>query len=116
MIDSLNDESSYDTIFNILVESNILKIKKIKTQMNDHIDNQDHIRRFNNLPPYLDYTLYMLTKSFPVINKYLNNTVRILLLVDKYDIHPSIYQQIYANILFSIYKIKCRYLNIRSSF
>jgi len=74
--------------------------------MNDLIINLGHNQIFNDLPPYLDYTLYMLNKSFKILNKYNNQIIELLILVDKQDIHPSIFQSLYANIIFSIYIIE----------
>jgi len=103
MTDSLNNDSSYDDIFYILTDLNITKIKLIKFKMNDLIDNMNHNKKYNNLPPYLDYILYMLSISFTILNKYSDGIIQILLLVDNYDIHPSIFQSVFANIIFSIY-------------
>jgi len=103
MIDSIDDTLSYNEILDIMIKLNISKIKLIKTQMNNLINILNHIQQFNNLPPYLDYTLYMLVKSFPILNKYISDIIKILLLVDNYNIHPSIFLSLYANIIFSIY-------------
>jgi len=106
MVDTLNNNSSYDELFNVLIESNNNKIEKIKTEMNKHIIDLGYEIRYNELQPYLDYTLNLLTSSFPLIKKYHQKIIPILSLVNRYNIHPSIIQSLYANILFSIYIIE----------
>jgi len=103
MVESLKNDSSYDDIFKVLTDLNIMKVKLIKSNMNDLICKLDHRQTYNNLPPYLDYTLYMLNISFTILNKYNDKIISLLLLVDKQDIHPSIFQSLYANIIFSVY-------------
>ncbi len=103
MVESLDNDSTFENIFNVLVETNTSKIKQIKSQMNDLIESQDYRQSFNNLPPYLDYTLYMLTITYPIIKKYIKDVNKIISVIDNYTIHPSIFQFVYSNIIFSIY-------------
>ena len=99
----LNDNSTFEQIFNVLVETNILKIKQIKSKMNTLIEHKKYQQKYNDLEPFLDYTLYMLVKSYPILNKYIDNIIKILLIINRYLIHPSIYQLLFSNIIFSIY-------------
>lgn len=101
-MNQLNDNSTFENIYIVLIETNTTKITQLKCYMNDLIISQDYQLKFN-LPPYLDYTLYMLIKSFPIIDKYIDNVIKIISIIDKYMIHPSIFQHVYSNIIFSIF-------------
>ncbi len=103
MVHTLTNVSTFENIFQILTNLNITKIKLVKSKMNDLILKLDYKQSFNDLPPYLDYTLYLLNKSYKILNKYNNKIIQILLMIDKYDIHPSIIQSLYTNIIFSVY-------------
>jgi len=103
MVHTLTNDSTFENIFQILTNLNITKIKLVKSKMNDLILKLDYKQSFNDLPPYLDYTLYLLNKSYKILNKYNNKIIQILLMIDGYDIHPSIIQSLYTNIIFSIY-------------
>jgi hypothetical protein len=95
--------TNYINLYQVLIDTNINKIKTIKDQMNNYIDKIYQQKNYNNLPPYLDYMLYMLTKSFPIVHKYYTKIIPMLLLVNNLDIHPAIFQQLFTNILYSIF-------------
>lgn len=103
MVHTLTNDSTFENIFEILNNLNITKIKLTKSKMNDLILKLDYKKTFNDLPPYLDYTLYLLNKSYKILNKYNNKIIQILLIIDEYNIHPSIIQSLYTNIIFSVY-------------
>ena len=103
MVDNLSNDSSYIDIYNELVNINKEKNQLIKTKMNTLVNKLNFNRINLNLPIYLDYLLHMLKTSFPLIDPYKETIINTSLLIDKYDIHPYIYNSLFANILFSIY-------------
>ena len=81
--------TNYINLYQVLIDTNINKIKTIKDQMNNYIDKIYQQKNYNNLPPYLDYMLYMLTKSFPIVHKYYTKIIPMLLLVNNLEIQSS---------------------------
>jgi hypothetical protein len=103
MTSILEKTATYNDIYKLLVDTNNEKINKLKTNMNNYIDSLNYKNTYNILPKYGDYILYLLTKSFPVLNKYHKQIIQILLLIDSINIHPGIYQTLLVNILFSVF-------------
>ena len=102
----LNEKSSYNDIYKLLVDTNIEKINLIKNKMNTYVDTLDYENTYNILPINIDYILHLITKSFPILNKYHKQIIPILLLINSINIHPSIYQSLLPNILYSVYIIE----------
>lgn len=80
------------------VQSNSLKINKIKTLMSE----------LNN-KSYIEYLYDLLEQSYPIIKDKKDSIMEILLDINKYDIHPMIIQQIFSNFIYT-----CHINNIQS--
>jgi len=100
-MNSLTDNSTYDEIYKILIDTNHEKVNIIIQNLNDHIK-QDYTSNYD-LPLYLDYILHLLTKTYPILTNYHQNIINMLNITKEYIIHPQIYQSLFANILFSVY-------------
>lgn len=103
MIDTLSDDSNYNSIFKVLVDLNIEKINLIKISMNSYVNNLDYKKKENKLNEYSDYILSLLMKSFSILYRYEEQIIALLVLIDKAVIYPSIYQTLLINIVFSVY-------------
>jgi hypothetical protein len=96
--------NSYEDLYLMIISLEKTKNKEIKEMMNSLVNNSDseYKKKYDELPIYLDYIIKMLSTSYPFINKYINDIIKIILIVDNYDIHPLIFQSLFTNLIHSI--------------
>jgi hypothetical protein len=99
--DSTNNQS-FIQMFDSLINLNKTKINKLKNKMNKLVENQNYTASIQSLPLYLNYIFDMLAVSYPYIIKFDKEIIKQLLVVDNYNIHPSIFTSLLINILHSI--------------
>lgn len=105
LISSIDDNSSYEEIYDVQNKIENLKISLIKDKMNNII-RKNIILKYDKLPKYLNYILSILSDSYPIINKNIDKIINNLLLVDQYIIHPLIFNSILTNLIYNCYIIE----------
>ena len=85
MLEQLTNESTYESIFDSIIDINKKKINKLKKNID------------------INEILGLLNKSYTRMKDYTNNINDILNLINGYDIHPYILQPLLVNILYGCY-------------
>lgn len=115
-INQLSDSSNYNQIFMYQNQFNSIKINYIKLLLNNHIQSlTTDILNYSdsNLPLYLNYLLSIFSISFPHIRTHIKLIIQSLKNINKYPIHPMIFQSAFINLIHSSY-ICYLYLNPNS--
>lgn len=100
----LNDATTYQQLFNIHIRTQKLKIDTIKRKMNEYVNNECLKKNGEfELPDYLNNILSMLTETYPIIKKYHTKIIYQLNFIDKFYVHPLIFQSLFSNLIHTVF-------------